>query len=145
MGTWDIGPFANDSAGDFCDLLDKSAPDERVALLRDALGAVLDQEYVDDGDGTEAVAAAAIVAGQLPGGEEFEADVHGPDEPIGPLPDDLRELAVRALDRVLGESSEVAELWAVGGRPDPDDRSEATWFGVMRRLRATLAAPLADD
>jgi hypothetical protein len=33
MGTWDVGPFDNDTAGDFCDALDEVAEGERKGIL----------------------------------------------------------------------------------------------------------------
>ena len=37
MGTWDIGPFDNDTAADFGGDLDEAAWEERVSVIRGAL------------------------------------------------------------------------------------------------------------
>lgn len=37
MGTWDFGPFDNDSAADWCGDLDEAAPGDRVGMIRAAL------------------------------------------------------------------------------------------------------------
>ncbi|MFK4221392.1 DUF4259 domain-containing protein [Streptomyces sp. NPDC020880] len=37
MGTWDIGPFDNDTAADFGDDLDEAAADEREDMVRSVL------------------------------------------------------------------------------------------------------------
>uniref|UniRef100_A0AAU2UWB0 DUF4259 domain-containing protein n=1 Tax=Streptomyces sp. NBC_00003 TaxID=2903608 RepID=A0AAU2UWB0_9ACTN len=37
MGTWDVGPFANDTAADFCGDLDEVAAGEREGIVRSAL------------------------------------------------------------------------------------------------------------
>ncbi|QTA36829.1 hypothetical protein JHY03_70450 (plasmid) [Streptomyces sp. CA-256286] len=37
MGTWDIGPFDNDTAADFAGDLDETALEEREAMIRGVL------------------------------------------------------------------------------------------------------------
>ncbi|MFE2315370.1 DUF4259 domain-containing protein [Streptomyces sp. NPDC059441] len=37
MGTWDTGPFDNDTAADFANTLDDAKPEEREALIRGVL------------------------------------------------------------------------------------------------------------
>ncbi|MGW2528176.1 DUF4259 domain-containing protein [Streptomyces sp. NPDC001595] len=56
--------------------------------------------------------------------------------PKRPLPDltALRETAVQALDRVLGEPPEPREPWAESGR-DAD-----AWPATLHRIRAALTA-----
>ncbi|WP_436777594.1 DUF4259 domain-containing protein [Yinghuangia sp. YIM S09857] len=132
MGTWDIGPFENDTAADFADNLDEAAPDQREGVVRSALvQAVQTQDYLESPEGAEAVAAAALVAAQCPGGEPIRTS-YGPDEPVPTFPDDLRSLAVDALDRVVAENSELAELW--------DETVDGpAWRNSVRRLRAVLA------
>ena len=106
MGAWDIGPFDNDTAADFANDLDDAAEHERIPLMRRALDAVIACDaYLDSDFGVEALAAAAIVARDLPGGQEFTSDAYGPDEPIPPIPADLYPLAVRAIDRILVTTS----------------------------------------
>jgi hypothetical protein len=41
MGTWDVGPFDNDTAADFGGDLDEAALEEREALISGALNAPL--------------------------------------------------------------------------------------------------------
>ncbi|MFC4116833.1 DUF4259 domain-containing protein [Nonomuraea zeae] len=41
MGTWDVGPFDNDTAADWCGGLQDAAAGERTALLRRALDRVV--------------------------------------------------------------------------------------------------------
>ncbi|TDD26382.1 DUF4259 domain-containing protein [Actinomadura sp. KC06] len=112
MGTWDATPFGNDTAADFAGDLDDLALDERPAAVREALeAAIREAGYLDRSEGDTAVAAAALVAAQCPGGPPADA-IYGPDEPVPPLPDDFRPLALAALDRVAGANSESQELWA---------------------------------
>ncbi|MFD9126173.1 DUF4259 domain-containing protein [Kitasatospora sp. NPDC059571] len=134
-GTWDIGPFENDTAADFAHTLDEAAPDEREGLVRSALApAAAARGCLDSPEGAEAVAAAALVAGQCPGGEPVAA-VHGPDEALPVLASDLRPLAVEALDRAAAADSEPAQLWG--------ETVDGPWRQDISRLRAVLAHPTA--
>ncbi|MCX4675176.1 DUF4259 domain-containing protein [Streptomyces sp. NBC_01433] len=133
MGAWDIGHFDNDTAADFGGRVDDAPPEKRADVLRDALTAVVGtspQDYLDDGE--VAVAAAALIATQCPGGEPVTTP-YGPKKPLPPLPADLRPLAVRALDRVTAENSEPLELWTDGGAGEQ-------WLAGVAALRAVLAA-----
>ncbi|AEV85294.1 hypothetical protein ACWT_4274 [Actinoplanes sp. SE50] len=117
MGTWDVGPFDNDTAADWCGDLDEAAPGQREALIRDALNRVAEHgdEYLDSDEAVEAIAAAAIVASQLPGGTAITTP-YAPDFLLEggriEVPDDIPAIAVRALDRIVGDDSEWRELWA---------------------------------
>ncbi|QES52002.1 hypothetical protein DEJ50_33430 [Streptomyces venezuelae] len=129
MGTWDAGPFDNDTAADFCDALDDAPAGDREGLIRDTLIRALD--VADDLDASiseEAIAAAALIAAQCPGGVPA-----GP--PYGPkctMPDltSLRSLAVQVLDRVMSESSELLELW--------DGTHGSPWRANIHRLQNVL-------
>ncbi|MET9916095.1 DUF4259 domain-containing protein [Streptomyces sp. NPDC006435] len=132
MGTWDTGHFDNDTAADFSGTVDDTPENEREAVIREALEAVLaPSDYLDSDDGAVAVAAAALVAAQCPGGEPVTT-AYGPDKPLPTLATDLRPLAVKALDAVLGEDSELRELWDEGG--------DEEWAAGIARLREVLVA-----
>ncbi|WP_053643845.1 DUF4259 domain-containing protein [Streptomyces sp. XY431] len=137
MGTWDIGHFDNDTAADFCGSLDEAAAGEREGLVRRALALAADtgaEEYLDFDEAVEAVASAALVAAQCPGGEPVTT-AYGPDQPLPVLPADLRPLAVAALDRVVAEESELAELW-------DETEDGPAWRRAVQELRAVLAPSL---
>lgn len=98
MGTWDSGPFDNDTAADWCGDLDDADIAKRPALVREALTRAAGEDgYLDADIACEAIAAAAIVAAQQPGGQPITS-------PYAPdflrdggrldLPDDLAVLAV---------------------------------------------------
>ncbi|MFF4652574.1 DUF4259 domain-containing protein [Streptomyces sp. NPDC001380] len=136
MGTWDTGPFDNDTAADVCDALDRAAPDAREDLLRGALLRAAGTVGCLDADTPqEAVAAAALVAAQCPGGEPAGPGC-GLEESLSGLTG-LRGLAVRALDRVMTEPSELPELWALS--------DGAPWQVGVHRIRRTLAHRLPAD
>ncbi|GHI84948.1 DUF4259 domain-containing protein [Streptomyces xanthophaeus] len=135
MGTWDIGPFDNDTAADFGGDLDDVSLEERESMIRGVLGRAADPaDHLDTSDGERAVAAAALVVAQHPDGEPA-CSIYGPSEPLPQLPADLRTLAVDALDRVASELSELAELWgeAVDG---------PKWRKDITRLRDVLDPPI---
>ncbi|GAA0394005.1 hypothetical protein Acor_66580 [Acrocarpospora corrugata] len=108
------------------------------ALLRAAEPA----DYLDASEGCEAMAAIAIVGAERCGGPPVTS-TYAPDfllaggriEPS----DDFVPLALRALDRVLGEDSELWQLWeeADGGR---------SLLAEIEPLRAALArGPLTGE
>lgn len=135
MGTWDTGPFDNDGAADWCGHLDDAAPTERLAMIRQALADAADTVgFLDDRQGVRAIAAAAIVLSQRPG-SELLTSAYAPDFLLDGgsvvVPDDVAALAVRALDRVMGEDSEWREMWEDSGADDA--------LAVVRDLRAALA------
>ncbi|MFF3595314.1 DUF4259 domain-containing protein [Kitasatospora indigofera] len=131
MGTWDIGPFGNDTAADFSYTLDETPPGERENLIRTTLArTVRSRDYLESPEAVEAVAAAALVAAQCPGGEPITTS-YGPDKALPRLATDLRALAAEALGRVLAADSELAELW--------DDSGEGPqWRQGIGHLRAVL-------
>lgn len=96
--------------------LDDVGPRWRVELIRQALTAVLedDDEYLDSDLAVEAIAAAAIITSQLPDGPAIDSP-YAPDflQNGGTIevPEDLPPLALRALDRIVGDNSEWRDLW----------------------------------
>ncbi len=135
VGTWDSGPFDNDSAADWCGALSDADPAERLEVVRQTLAVVADQAgYLDDRLGVRAVAAAAVIVSQRAGAEPLTS-------PYAPefllegeslvVPEDVAALAVRALDRVTGVDSEWRELWE-----DTGDLVDA--LAVVGDLRTAL-------
>ncbi|MEU9945955.1 DUF4259 domain-containing protein [Streptomyces lavendulae] len=94
MGTWGTGPFDSDLAGDFTDGLRGLASQQIISALEEALRRVAESgPRIDSGDEVEAVAAAALVASQIPGSKVVISCEDGPDEPLPQLPASLRALA----------------------------------------------------
>jgi hypothetical protein len=94
MSRWDWGPFDNDTAADFSGDLDDAPESGRIAMIHDALAAVGScDSYVDGFRAQVALAAAALLARNLPGGEEFQSEIYGPAKRIPPIPEDLVPLA----------------------------------------------------
>nr|WTA70103.1 DUF4259 domain-containing protein [Micromonospora sp. NBC_00855] len=139
MGTWDSGPFDNDTAADWCGDLDDADVSKRPNLVREALTrAAGEAGYLDADVACEAIAAVAIVAAQQPSGQPI-ASPYAPeflhDGGRVDVPDDVTALAVRAIDRILAADSEWRELWEDAGA---EGASEAV--GAVRDLRKVLAA-----
>ncbi|MEU9848936.1 DUF4259 domain-containing protein [Streptomyces sp. NPDC047985] len=132
MGAWDTGPFDNDTAADFSGHLDDAPETERAALIRKTLEIAIAADFLDDGEGARAVAAAALVGSQCPGGEPVTT-AYGPKKPLPAFPADLRPLAAKALDAVLGENSELRELW----------EDDEVWTAGIVGLREVLVAASA--
>lgn len=115
MGAWGMGSFENDGASDFLlDVADDGA--DRVIAAIDAVTAADAGEDIEAPDGTEAIAAAEIVAAvhgrPLPDApeEEFTAAVEACREG---LPADIRDRARQTVTRVRdAEESELRQLWA---------------------------------
>ncbi|MFJ9944918.1 DUF4259 domain-containing protein [Streptomyces erythrochromogenes] len=132
MGTWGTGPFDNDTAADFADALDDAEPGAREALVRGALVRTIDAAgplWAAD----EAVAAAALVAAQFPGGEAV-GNFCGPEAAMPPFSADLRALADEALARVADDEDGPASDWV-----DPADGRQ--WRAMLAHLRAVLYPP----
>lgn len=130
MGTFGTGPFGSDGAQDFLDgLKDQSADQRREALERifsrvrdhpDVLG----REFFPD----EVVAAAAVVAAGLAGGEGIRRDLDGKG-------DDVSAILVQAPDPELSACALEALLVAAG----PDGPWHDGWVnpGLAAEARQT--------
>ncbi|MFE3906963.1 DUF4259 domain-containing protein [Streptomyces sp. NPDC059153] len=135
MGTWGVGSFDNDTAADFADALDETAAGERESLIRSALERAADPaDQLDAADAERATAAAALVVAQHPDGEPTCSN-YGPSEPMPEIFADLRVLAIDALDQVIAQSSELAELW-------DEAPNGPKWRQDIALLRAILDPPI---
>ena len=133
MGAWGTGPFDNDTAADFANELDDAPHGDREALVRGVLARTV-RATGDLDEAQEAVAAAALIAARCPGGQPA-CTAYGPRQPLPDFPQDLRELAAEALDRVL------ADEWWPGTWVAPAD--ERQWLASLRMLREVLDPPPA--
>jgi hypothetical protein len=167
VGTWDVGPFNNDTAADWCGDLHDADGDQRLPLVRATLSAVVDNDdkYLSNRLADRAIAATAVVASQLPDGKPLVTPYApnflldggtlsalgipvvimtvailttlvrdaGPGHPARPIDiaGDIRPLALRALDRIVGDDSEWRDLWEDAG-------SYADAVGALQTIRATL-------
>ncbi|MEV0982497.1 DUF4259 domain-containing protein [Streptomyces sp. NPDC049915] len=89
-----------DPGPDFCGDLEEAAAGEREGIVRGTLIRVIDTAgYLEAPESEEAVAAAALVAAQCPGGEPADP-IYGTEEPLPDLMG-LRDLALHALGRLV--------------------------------------------
>ncbi|MGW6404130.1 DUF4259 domain-containing protein [Streptomyces sp. NPDC055134] len=132
MGTWGTGPFDSDLAADFVDELEGLTSQKVIKVLERAFQRVTDSgARVDGGDGTEAVAAAALVASTIPGSGIVIDPDDGPREPLPQLPLALRSSAVLALQCVLQDGSELLTGWV-------DNADAAQWRHEVQRIAEAL-------
>ncbi|MFD1276391.1 DUF4259 domain-containing protein [Streptomyces kaempferi] len=104
MGTWDIGPFGNETAAGFANALDDAEPEACEVLIRGVVvRTVVAAGYLREAD--EAVAAPALIAAQCPGGQTVVATPCGPETPIPVFPSDLRTLADKTLARIASDEA----------------------------------------
>jgi alpha-glucosidase len=138
MGIFGTGPFSNDGASDFVgELAGQPAGQRREALERIFLRVrdrpdLLEWEFSAD----EIVAAAAVLAAGLPGGEDIRQDLadygYDADAILVPAPD--RELTASALEALLlaaGRDGPWHGYWA-----NPEDAAQARQ--TTNRLAAIL-------
>lgn len=133
MGAWGSGVFANDDAMDWIVGLEES---DDLDPVESALGAVNEEEgYLESPACSEALAAAEVVAtlGRKPG-PDVPSEVFEWIARVGPAAGpDLRELARRAIDKIL-EGSELQELWDEAGTVEAEE-----WREALMELRGRLA------
>ena len=134
MGTWSHEPFGNDDACDWSyELLDSND----LSTVEAALNAVLNSDdYLEAPAASNAVAAVEVIAKLLGKGTQTDTytenvdkwvkDVH-----ITPTPA-LIEKAKKALARILGDNSELKELWQESGATE--------WEASMNSLQAVVGA-----
>jgi hypothetical protein len=134
MGNWGTGIFENDTAMDFVGGLGDH-PENAENVLREALetAAHMDDGELDSDEGAGALAAAAVVS------------IAQGDSPVTPpeslednlrqicrhVPIDLAPLAIEAIDKVLGDESELRELW---GEAESLDEWQAEAHAVRHHL-----------
>lgn len=108
MGAWGHKAFENDEASDWVYDLESSEDGELVTA---ALAGSF-EEYVESPEGDTARAAAEVVAAALGHGrEDLPEEVTLWVSKYGSTVVHLKDTAVRTLQRVVGEESELRELW----------------------------------
>jgi hypothetical protein len=135
MGTWDVGPFDNDDAADFAGDLDDAPAQVRIEMIGAVLERVANPEENDSrlSDAPRAVAAAALIAAQRPGGAPVDAG-YGPSTPMPPFPAYLRDFAINALDCVITKPTWLAEAW-------DESPNGPEWRRTISDLRTVLDPP----
>ncbi len=135
MGTWGTGPVDSDLAADFVDELEELTHQLVIDVLEQAFQRVTSSgARVGGGDGTEAVAAGALVASTIPDNPIAMDPKDDPREPLPKLPASLRASARLALDRVRQAGSEMATGWV-------DSTDADQWHQEVQRIFQALEEP----
>lgn len=117
MGAWDYGIFDDDTAYDFTDEIKSDAKDFFKSSFENAINA----EYLEYDECHMVTVSAAYIDNFLNGttyrtdseDEKDESNVNKFKElQKGLKLDDLTGLAIQALEKVIGEQSELNELWS---------------------------------
>jgi hypothetical protein len=132
MGAWGAGAFENDTACDWSYGLEDV---DDLSLVESALKAVVDEEeYIEADACCEALAACEVVARLLgkPGVQDSyteTVDAWVKAHPIKPTPAQVK-LALRAIEAVGSDRSELRELWDGDG----------DWVGAVEDLKRRISS-----
>ena len=113
MGTWSHEPFGNDTANDWASELEGTTD---LSVIEKTIDNVLIADrYIGALEATKAVAAAEVIANLLGKSTQSDAytekiDAWVQQVSIKPSPA-LRTKAVQALQRIVGNKSELRDLW----------------------------------
>jgi hypothetical protein len=138
MGTWGTGYFEDDAALDFMSNIEQS-PDPKRMLVK-AFDTAIKSDYLESDEGSAVIVAATYVDRQV-NGTKFSTESNGVPLEVDTFPDrhpeqnlvDLKAKAVSALARILGENSEINELWA------ENDEEYFTWREGIQQLIGRLS------
>ncbi len=138
MGAWSHEPFGNDTANDWADELEESSD---FSIVEKAFNQIIEsvEQYIDADIACEAHAAAEVLAQALGKGTQDDTYTEKIDAWLKKLtikPNDiLIPKALRALDLLTTQDSELDELWQ-----DSDEYSE--WTANIDELKELLKSKL---
>jgi len=133
MGAWSENTFGNDAA---CDWIGSFLNNPGLGAVREAIDAVISSEdYLDSDEACDCLAACEVIArlqGRWGVRDPYSEDLDKWIE-ANPMtvPDDLKEAADSAIERILAPNSELPELWDDGGRNDK-------WHEAIDELRVGI-------
>ena len=122
MGAWGHRPFEDDAALDFVwDIEEAENPKD---IITEALTNAVEAEYLEYDEANAAIVSAAYIDSAVNGtkyttpemSEPYEVDTFSTRFPELDL-SDLKIKAVAALEKVIGEDSELKELWEESEEP----------------------------
>lgn len=129
MGAWDASAFGNDAACDF--IWDAAENADPIEYLRQVFDGAAAADYLEEPEGSHAVAAAALVAlasgAKIAAPEDAIAWLDGKQDILKPL----APLAARAIHRLSNGESELRELWL-------ESDSAAEWASHLDEIAAAL-------
>ena len=133
MGCWGIGTFENDHAADWVWSLEES---DGLAVVERALGAPSRGGYLEAPEACEALAAAEVVAALLghPAADLSVEVARWVAEHRGLDARPVRDAALTHVRAVLGENSELRELW------EENEADFPFWKATVEALIARLSS-----
>ncbi len=134
MGAWSHEPFGNDDANDWSYGLEDT---KDLSLIEAALDRVLQTDgYLEAPEASEAIAAVEVLAKLLGKGTQSDAYTEKVGEWVNSVSlkpsQSLLSKAQQSLARILGEDSELCELWSEG------DNTE--WVASIKALQTAVGA-----
>jgi hypothetical protein len=134
MGTWAEDAFGNDTA---CDWAGDFSDHPSMAKVEEAIdGVIAADEYIESDEACEALVACEILARLKGNGGEKSAYSASIDTWIAAtrlVPDpDLISKAEQAILRILGENSELQELWDEEGK---NEKWHAAVDDLLKRVK----------
>lgn len=134
MGAWSHEPFGNDDASDWVYRLEYV---EDLSVIESAIDSSLEaDDYLEAPEASEAIAAIEVLAKLLGKGTQSDSYTEGVDKWVKSVsikPDKaLLEKANQALLRILGENSELRELW--------DEAGGDEWVSSISSLQIAISA-----
>ncbi|MEV7413279.1 DUF4259 domain-containing protein [Streptomyces althioticus] len=139
MGTWGPGPFDSDTAEDYLDELEEQPASGRLAAVTTTFRATSEggtSEVLPE----EVMAAAAVVAANLPAGAslEWSEDYSGVTDWLPkPIDSSLASSAMQALESVFSENESFWRSWV-----NEEEREEAR--AELDRVKALLRSAHSD-
>lgn len=138
MGTWGTGYFEDDAALDFMNDIEQSSDPKR--MLAKAFDSAIKSDYIESDEGSAVIVAATYVDRQV-NGTKFTTESNDAPLDVDTFPDrhpdqnflDLKAKAVSALARILGDNSEINEVWA------ENDEEYSTWREGIQQLIGRLS------
>ncbi|PJE98286.1 hypothetical protein CUT44_08445 [Streptomyces carminius] len=134
MGTWGPGPFDSDTAEDYLDELEEKSASGRLVAVTTTFRATTEDGTSSEILPEEVIAAAAVVAANLPAGASLEWSEDYSDvtdwlpKPVDPI---LASSAMRALENVFSENESFWRSWV-----NAEEREEAR--AELDRVKALL-------
>ena len=130
MGAWGMTTFENDNASDWLYELEESTD---LSVIQEALN--VDEEYIESSKGCNVLAAAEIILallGKPRSGLPENAKEWVGNNPLDPSP--LIPSAIKAVSQVLGNESELKELW---GETDESENWENDVKDILNKLKGS--------
>ncbi|MDX2197702.1 MAG: DUF4259 domain-containing protein [Phycisphaerae bacterium] len=133
MGAWGSGAFENDFASDWVFGLEQV---DDLSIIEEAFDELENAEAPIESDvGCVAIAACEVLARLIGRPESGESSEETVDEWVAGHPQEvpaaLRQRAVKAIDRVMAEGSELRDLW--------DEAGDKSWLTGVKNLRKRLS------